>query len=305
MSTMLVSLNGSARDQETVRLAATLAHARGSSIELLQPRGPSLTADTALSQSAAAQSLALRVAQIDERVEVVQRTYTGRPADQIVARARESHDTLVVLPTGKIGRCHHLSESVVSEVIRRARVPVVALPQRGFVPSHALRRLLVPLDESLLSESALPLAIELARQSGAEIRLLWVENVGQLMRRYGNTVDPITEPGTIVGDIALLIANTARVYLQHTAAHLEEQGIRAGWSIVTGSPSIEINRQAWVDRVDLILMATHGRSRLARLALGSVTLQVLRDAVVPVLVLPPNPRTSTQRTEQPTAMSVA
>ena len=42
--------------------------------------------------------------------------------------------------------------------------------------------------------------------------------------------------------------------------------------------------------IDLIVIATHGYSGVRRLMFGSVALQVLHDADVPVLLIRPKPR---------------
>ncbi|AJE46752.1 universal stress protein [Celeribacter indicus] len=53
----------------------------------------------------------------------------------------------------------------------------------------------------------------------------------------------------------------------------------------------EILKAAEAEHADLVVISTHGRSGLAKMLLGSVTEQVLRDAPVDVLALPPLPET--------------
>jgi universal stress protein A len=58
----------------------------------------------------------------------------------------------------------------------------------------------------------------------------------------------------------------------------------------SGEPELDIVRAARELGVDLIVMATHGRTGLAHFILGSITEQVLRHAPCPVLILPPIPK---------------
>jgi universal stress protein A len=53
----------------------------------------------------------------------------------------------------------------------------------------------------------------------------------------------------------------------------------------TGSPFHEITEAARTLKVDLIIIATHGRSGLTRALLGSTAERVVRHATCPVLVL--------------------
>ena len=57
--------------------------------------------------------------------------------------------------------------------------------------------------------------------------------------------------------------------------------------IVSGLPALDIVKAAAELAVDLIVMATHGRSGFAHLILGSVAEHVIREAACPVLILRP------------------
>jgi nucleotide-binding universal stress UspA family protein len=54
---------------------------------------------------------------------------------------------------------------------------------------------------------------------------------------------------------------------------------------VTGDPPLEISRVAQEHHVDLIVMATHGRTGLSHFFLGSVAERVVRESPVPVLTV--------------------
>jgi nucleotide-binding universal stress UspA family protein len=65
----------------------------------------------------------------------------------------------------------------------------------------------------------------------------------------------------------------------------ESQGIRVSGEVMVGYPAEEILRYADENDIDLILMATHGRSGIRRWVIGSVADKVLRSSRVPVLLV--------------------
>jgi nucleotide-binding universal stress UspA family protein len=70
------------------------------------------------------------------------------------------------------------------------------------------------------------------------------------------------------------------------------RGAKVSGKVVVGSPAEEILRYADRNDIDLILMATHGRSGISRWVMGSVADRVLRSSRIPVLLvragIPPN-----------------
>jgi nucleotide-binding universal stress UspA family protein len=135
------------------------------------------------------------------------------------------------------------------------------------------KRMLVPLDGSELAEIVLPYAEELAGRLDLELILLHV-------------CEPHSSPAQFM----------CQAYIEHTAeiaqAHSREVQTKTGATAenmieaqgvaVTGHPAEEIIRYASKNTIDLILMATHGRSGVRRWVLGSVADKVLRASDVPV-----------------------
>ena len=135
------------------------------------------------------------------------------------------------------------------------------------------KRMLVPLDGSELSEVVFPYARELAGRLGLELILLHVHSPEE-------------------GEIAPL----HRAYIEHKAevikCQLEEvqqkTGIGSGSKVVQvrgelaeGYPAEEIIRYVEKNNIDLILLATHGRSGIKRWIMGSVAEKVLQESSVP------------------------
>jgi nucleotide-binding universal stress UspA family protein len=141
------------------------------------------------------------------------------------------------------------------------------------------KRILVPLDQSVLAEGVLPLVDDLARGEGAVVRLLYVAPA----------------PHTRMNEDGLVVA-----YADQEMQRLEAEGrdylskaeVRLGGVTVEcvvrfGDPLDEILREAAAFDADLITVTTAGRSGLSRAILGSVADQVMRKAEVPVLLLRP------------------
>jgi len=62
----------------------------------------------------------------------------------------------------------------------------------------------------------------------------------------------------------------------------QSKPVEVRWEVVTGNPAEEILKYADKNDIDLILMATHGRSGLKSLVIGSVANQVLHASKVPI-----------------------
>jgi len=57
---------------------------------------------------------------------------------------------------------------------------------------------------------------------------------------------------------------------------------------LTGAPAVRIRNLAQAHPGSVIVMSTHGRGALGRVALGSVTAEVIREGETPVVVIPPH-----------------
>ncbi len=77
----------------------------------------------------------------------------------------------------------------------------------------------------------------------------------------------------------------AQRYLGKIAKTLEAKGIKVLTEVLLGNPAEEIALYAANEGVDLIIMASHGRSGISRWAHGSVADKVLRASCVPILMV--------------------
>ena len=137
-------------------------------------------------------------------------------------------------------------------------------------------KLIVPLDGSSLAEAALPLARGLAKALGGHMVLVGViPTPGQLIAQQGGAI------GTYVGADHVRLESEARAYLEATLSWLRASGFSAEASVRQGKPAAEIGEVAREHGAAAVVMATHGRTGLARALLGSVAGDVLHLGTQP------------------------
>jgi nucleotide-binding universal stress UspA family protein len=128
------------------------------------------------------------------------------------------------------------------------------------------RRIVVPVDGSAHSETAVPHALSLAQAFDAEVIVCYV----------------ITAPdGTKKADPE----HDAVEYVQRIAGTFREGSVRAKTQIQRGVPALQIRKTAHAFGADAIVMATRSRRRVEKLMLGSVADEVVRDSTLPVLLV--------------------
>jgi nucleotide-binding universal stress UspA family protein len=131
-----------------------------------------------------------------------------------------------------------------------------------------VQRILLPLDGSELAEAVVPVAEALARDYEAGVLLLRA-----LAPRESF-------------DAEVEAQREAEAYLAQVADRLRDRAaVGVDWKVWYNEPAQAIADAAQENAIDLITMATHGRSGLERLRFGSVAERVVRRASVPVLLV--------------------
>ena len=152
--------------------------------------------------------------------------------------------------------------------------------------------ILVPLDGSALAERALPHAEALATLSGSHIHLVQVVHLlSQLVGLAGPPDAGASIPSVNMQrlmDTTDREATAAEAYLARVGEGLREKGIEVSWEVRRGAAAGEIVQCVKDLGIHLVTLSTHGRSGLGRLLFGSVALNVVRDAGVPVLLIRPD-----------------
>lgn len=142
------------------------------------------------------------------------------------------------------------------------------------------QKILVPTDFSDLSVEAIRYALSMANMYGSEILLLHVVDDSPVLAFH--TMELTT-------DVVLEDTSTSAKVQLASFIKLHDINVTAGIRLLTrrGNPHEEITRCAEEEGADLIVMATHGRTGLAHVLLGSVAEKVLQHAHVPVMTVKP------------------
>ena len=138
---------------------------------------------------------------------------------------------------------------------------------------------LVPLDGSKRAETILPHVEELARQSHAKVVFLEVLEPNAAM------VTPYDMVPYIDAEALEQRKAEATTYLAGMVGEMREKGIEAKKVVEQGPIVRTILDVAERENADLIAMASHGRSGLARVFYGSVAAGVLQSADRPLLIV--------------------
>jgi nucleotide-binding universal stress UspA family protein len=138
-------------------------------------------------------------------------------------------------------------------------------------------KIMVPLDGSSFAEEALPYARGLAEQYKAML----------LLARVEETFEPppgVFMPATAIPEVFQL---SAAEYLEQQAARFTLAGLNVQTLVLKGKVSDALLKCAREEKVNLIVMSTHGRTGLSRLLMGSVAERIVHDAPCPVLLIRP------------------
>ena len=146
-------------------------------------------------------------------------------------------------------------------------------------------RILVPLDGSKVGEAALPfvedIVSKLSPKLKVEVTLLQVVTSLTHYVVAGEVAAPVPYTEREVE----LIKQRSKEYLKKTGEGLKSKGAIVKTKVDTGNAVEAIIEAADEIKADMIAMSTHGRSGLRRLAFGSITAKVLREANVPILTV--------------------
>lgn len=297
--TIIVPLSGDDADarvgEAAIPVACALAERTGAAILLVTVVEPQSPASRGELPAAAFQERREWLEEIARQIDgppVKVAVLIGQPGHEIAALVVDAIEPMIVMTThARRGLRRVLLGSVAFQVVRDAPCPVVVVPPSiGEIPkTYEIERVLVPLDESPSAEVALE--VGLTALAGDPLDVVLLEVVEQLVRRSG----------LVEREYARLAMPTAQAYLDDVASDVVAHGHRAYVSVRFGYPGREITDTVRNEAIDLVVMATRGRSGLGRVVLGSVAEDVLRAAEVPLLLI--GPGVLTKRMTSPEAVS--
>lgn len=144
------------------------------------------------------------------------------------------------------------------------------------------KKVVVPTDGSAWSERAIPYAVDFARISEGEVILLHIFTPP--MHEF---VDTLAIAGEY--ELANRIREEIKTHLLALRDEIRAEGIGCQLQIIDGvGVAGHICDFVQENKVDLVVMSTHGHSGLVRLLFGNVAHKVMHDLKVPVLVIRPD-----------------
>lgn len=143
-----------------------------------------------------------------------------------------------------------------------------------------LKRILVPTDFSENSQPAIQLGCELARQFGAELYVLHVNEPSGGLQSLPDLPDDVEATSVDNSPFA-----RAELRLQATPASHDCKGLTVHRHVDIGRPASIVLAYARSHDIDLIVVGTHGHSGWSHLILGSVAQNVVQHSKCPVLTV--------------------
>ena len=296
---IMVPTDGSGFDREAIRVALKIADRTAARVRLVRvlangsffgvaAEGMPLPLDVSRSERDSALSELYALAtecRATSKADITVDLHAGPVSDVLQGYARRHDVDLIVMSTHGRGGISRLSlGSVTDSLIRHTTIPVLVVkPPTSYLNPQIVegfKRIIVPLDGSILAEQILPRVVALAKLEEAEVTLLNV----LIPQSYSQKeiVDPALPWWD--KDIAL-----AKAYLFRIAATLRRSGVSVTTDIVIGeNVASAIGDFASRERADLIAIATHGRDGIARIIRGSVADAIMHSGKMSMLVLKPD-----------------
>lgn len=147
-----------------------------------------------------------------------------------------------------------------------------------------LENIMAPLDGSALAERALLPAESLARAMGATLHLVRVVEPLLATATATWSVAPVYVPADLYAEVIKTEEEAAASYLSAVRERLAAAGIQVRAERLEGNISATLLDYERAAAIDLVVMCSHGRSGLARFALGSVADRLVRHGAAPLLL---------------------
>lgn len=281
---ILVPLDGTKRAEEAVPFARELAASPDAQVFLLHVEPPAAAVMDEIAIDNRLEVIAAELRAEGIKAHIV--TEFGKAAPAIASAADlDKVDVIVLAPQPRNLLEGLRRPSVTANVLARTGAPVLVVPPNASKESAKLlmfggAQVIVPLDGSPLAEKALPLALRVARRYDRPLLLLRVIPPVQII-----AAGPETYP--LVRDSHDMELREAHQYLSLLRSRLQRtENVSVQTEFSHGIPAEVILAMAADKPGSVLVMSTHGRTGLARLLMGSVTLAVARKASIPLLIVP-------------------
>ncbi len=208
-------------------------------------------------------------------------------AQSIVEHVGELGPDLIVMCThGRGGLRRWVFGRIAQQVVNRGTTPVLLIQPTAAeaVPPFECRRMLVALDGNPEHEEGLDVAAALATECGAELYLVMVVHTfGTLPGERAASAMMLPGATHALLDMA---EHDAEEYLGRYAAQLKATGLPVSARVGRGEPAATIVAAAEEANVDMIVLATHGKTGTDAFWSGSATPNVTSRTSIPLLLVP-------------------
>lgn len=285
---LLVPLDGSELAERAIPYAQAIAKNKGSEVILFTV---SIASVEQLDRPMKAY-LELKVKELQSQgIKASAAIAYGTVADEIVGFADKNNIDLIIVSThGYSGIKRWVLGSVARKVLYGTSVQVLLVKSKApKVSQIELKKFLLPLDGSPFSERPITSIEQLVKGTGAEIVLTLVCEP-PLVPSYGD--HPINPTWEKHRDTLWAEAKQqASEYLKKMKTRLEKRGMKVESQVIPGElgrVAETIIQAAQREKVDLITMATHGRSAVSRWVYGGVANRIVEQSIQPVLLIRPS-----------------
>ena len=143
-----------------------------------------------------------------------------------------------------------------------------------------IRKILFPVDLSPVSSKIAPYVISFSETFGADLHVLFV---ARLLEHYAG----MYVSGPAISTFESEIVRGAERRISEFADESLHNYTNCMAKVVTGDPSEQIMFYIEKEKIDMVIMGTHGRKGLDRVLFGSVAERVVKMATCPVLTVNP------------------
>lgn len=209
------------------------------------------------------------------------------PVAGTILGAADAHGAgLIAMAThGRSGLERLRLGSVADRVVRTSPVPVLLVrqphPERSSAEA-AVRRVLLPLDGSALSEAAVPVAAYVAKAFQVSVTVMRAVPYTPYM--WGPARYEVSDT-VALAELMTAMEQSAKEYVEQACEELRAGGVECRAQVVRANPGLAIAERTLAHPGTLVVMSTHGRTGVERAVMGSVTDYVVRNAAGAVLVV--------------------
>jgi nucleotide-binding universal stress UspA family protein len=288
---MLVCLDRSPFSEVCVPYAVSFARTFGSDVTLLHVMQPAREhgnghPTAALSWEITKQEVQTYLEKMERQVSAAigrrsdVRIEQGNSAERIIAVARELHVDLTVLAShGEGGVTAWSLGSTVQRLLLAARGSLFIAHASHVPPTVSPKRILVPLDGSLRTESVLSVAARIASAFDAEVLLAHV--VQEPLQTAVHTPEDLK----LSHDLAVRLEAGSHTYLEGLRHRLPREVASRALVARHANEREGLLTISKNERIDLVVLSAHGAACDPTRSFGSMTAHLLTHSTVPLLVL--------------------